>query len=87
MNHLISLGHEKIAFLGGFVNHISIKQRYDAYKNAMNSHLSNVKPIFIEADILSVDHGYEAIMNYKGEKFTALFAANDKNCYWCYQSI
>ena len=73
INHLKKLGHSKIAFLAGPLNHNSIAERFQGYSDLFNN-----KANLIESSGVSVDDGYQAIKSYQKIDFTALFAATDK---------
>ena len=73
INHLNKLGHRKIAFLAGPLNHKSIAERFQGY-----SELFNNKANLIESSGVSVEDGYQAINSCQKIDFTALFAATDK---------
>ena len=38
MNHLISLGHQRIGFVAGSSTHPSILERYEGFRQVMNEH-------------------------------------------------
>jgi len=38
VNHLVSLGHERIGFIGGPLSHRSLQERYEGYQSALVSH-------------------------------------------------
>ncbi|MHB2155218.1 LacI family DNA-binding transcriptional regulator [Calditrichota bacterium GD2] len=80
-DHLIELGHQKIAFIGGDLQHPSISERYLGYKLALEKH-----SLAYDADLVvtgeqstSKENGYRAVCALLDKKteFTALFACND----------
>jgi DNA-binding LacI/PurR family transcriptional regulator len=80
VEHLLSLGHKRIAFIGGPKNISICREVCEGYVNV----LSNAG---LEVDENLIEHGnYIALSGYecakrllqKGSEFTALFAANDQ---------
>ncbi len=79
--HLISLKHKNIAFLGGNISHPSIKHRFEGFKSALEAHklpFGTNSSVVDEVDT-SRDNGYKAakklLKNNPG--VTAIFACND----------
>ncbi|MFW6269221.1 MAG: LacI family DNA-binding transcriptional regulator [Bacillota bacterium] len=82
INHLLELGHEKIFFMGGPLNHDSLKYRFKGYKSALGK-----AGIEIDDDLIHFcdpykwsNEAYEItteILNSKGKKPTAFFAVSD----------
>lgn len=87
-NHLIELGHSRIAFLSGSMKHLSLRERYQGYKKALkdaNIIHNNKMMMFCEKSLLTVNDGYDAVSNLinyldkdKNDYPTAIFAANDE---------
>lgn len=80
VEHLVSLGHKKIGFIGGETGHPSIQERFMGYKMVMqNAHLNSQKFVEKSAPFLTVEAGYEAMRKmFKNGGFpTAVFCAND----------
>ena len=79
--HLIALGHKRIGFIGGSIDHPSINDRLEGYKQAMKEfNLSiNKKWIVKDEPYTSVDDGYRATKKLlKSTPLpTAIFATND----------
>lgn len=80
-DHLISCGHKKIAFIGGEMDHPSIRDRYMGYKMALEKKGIEFDPMRIVTTETSTsrDGGYNA-MKESLEKIpdtTAVFACND----------
>ena len=80
-DHLIKSGHKRIVFIGGGMDHPSLKHRYEGYKNALAA-----AQIPISEELVYCNEAYPGILEgYKtaqnlikdGSEFTALFAAND----------
>lgn len=79
--HLIDCGHKQIAFLGGDMDHPSIRDRFQGYKITLEkNNLNFTDDLVIDTEIAtSRESGYRAasILLKKIEKFTAVFACND----------
>lgn len=79
--HLIELGHKKIGFIGGDIEHPSIKDRMEGYKRALEkSKLKfNTKLIDIEESYPARNNGYNAAKRLfaKNKDITAVFTCND----------
>jgi len=79
--YLASLGHQKIAFLGGDLEHPSIRERFNGYRLA----LENLKipfderSIFTSESITSREGGAHATgeLLKQNDSITAIFACND----------
>lgn len=87
VEHLLSLGHKRIAFIGGDIRHPSITDRYEAYRNTL--HMAGV---FLEESYevtdeeeTSVGGGTSAAERLfaSGANPTAIFAANDAMAIGC----
>lgn len=84
--HLISLGYKKIAFIGGDIEHPSIKGRFEGYRKALEK-----SGISCDENLCVVDEPDTRMINgYKGcEKLLAkfkpdaIFAANDAMAIGC----
>lgn len=79
--HLLELGHKKIAFIGGDIEHPSIKDRLKGYKAAFNNAKIpfDNKIIITDEDNTARENGYNAaekLLN-KNKNVTAIFACND----------
>ena len=79
--HLINCGHQKIAFIGGDMEHPSIRDRFQGYKTALekagilfNPELTKVTQISMSREL-----GYKTTkeMFEKQRGITAIFASND----------
>ena len=86
-NHLLELGHRKIAFIGGDLGHPSIGERFRAYKETLSEH-----GIPFDASMASVrekdtrmDDGYRAAEKLlsRTPRVSAVFAANDAMAIGC----
>ncbi|MFQ5825200.1 MAG: LacI family DNA-binding transcriptional regulator [bacterium] len=81
VTHLIKSGHRKIAFIGGEINHPSIRERLRGYKETLQEHkLPTVDKLISHSEpYTGVNDGYEATRKLldAGISFTAIFASND----------
>jgi len=79
--YLISLGHKQIAFLGGDLEHPSIRDRFQGYRVALENHniLYNPKIVITSESSSNRECGYHAAQRLfqENEKFSAVFACND----------
>jgi LacI family transcriptional regulator len=82
-DYLIGQGHRRIAFIAGPVGHPDATQRLDGYKASLAAHkIPFTKKLVAVGDY--TDTGGLTAMNAlldTGEKFTAVFAANDQSAY------
>jgi len=79
--HLIELGHRKIAFIGGEISHPSIAERLQGYRMAMEKANLNIDNSLIVTndEYLSRQNGYKCAKKiFNGEaRATSVFACND----------
>ncbi len=79
--HLIELGHERIAFIGGDIEHPSINERLIGYKLALekNGLQVNADLVVTGEKTTSKENGFNAVCDLleRGVNFTAVFACND----------
>lgn len=80
VRHLISLGHQRIAYIGGPAHLLSATKRLTAFQESMLRHLSNEasQPIY-EADF-RIEGGQRAareMLGARGQRATAVVVAND----------
>ncbi|MER3524251.1 MAG: LacI family transcriptional regulator [Ignavibacteria bacterium] len=89
VEHLISLGHREIGFLGGDISHPSIAERYQAYKECMTDHNLTLdsRLIVTEESGTAVENGSNALRTIlnRGVRPSAVFAANDAMAIGCIQ--
>ncbi|MFW6243403.1 MAG: LacI family DNA-binding transcriptional regulator [bacterium] len=84
VNFLIKCGHQKIGFLSGPREHLSLMERYRGYREALEENNIKINKDFIryiDSSSLVVNTGYKVGVQYINNlnKFpTALFAANDE---------
>ncbi|MGC8654641.1 MAG: LacI family DNA-binding transcriptional regulator [Candidatus Kryptoniota bacterium] len=81
VEHLIKLGHENIAFVGGDLQHPSISQRFEGYRRTLeaNGLKYTEKLVSVDEPGTGPDDGYNATMKLlkSKTKFTAIVACND----------
>ncbi len=87
MRHLIGGGHKKIAFIGGDLQHPSIAERFDSYRETLEEFGLPFNPGMVataECDT-GIRNGYNAIaaILQRGVKPTAVVAANDAMAIGC----
>jgi LacI family transcriptional regulator len=87
VEHLLALGHKKIAFLGGDIRHPSLTDRYEAYRNTLHQ-----AGVFLEESYEITDEEETSVAGgtsaaerlfASGAKPTAIFAANDAMAIGC----
>lgn len=78
--HLISLGHKKIGFIAGGMEHKSTVERLNGYKDALTKHNIEVNEAFIRDGEYSFESGVEGAKTLMSgaEKPTAIFSCNDE---------
>ena len=80
VEHLLSLGHKNIAFIGGPKNISICREIFEGYVNTLSKADLEFNENLIECGNYIALSGYECakrLLN-KGGKFSALFAANDQ---------
>jgi len=91
VEHLLSLGHRKIAFLGGDIRHPSLTDRCDAYRNALRqAGLPSDETLEItDEQETSIEAGASAAARLlsRGVRPTAIFAANDAMAIGCIRQL
>jgi LacI family transcriptional regulator len=89
VQHLLSLGHRDIGFIGGDLAHPSIAERYASFRDCLSDHGITPKPELIVTDMpgTAVDDGAQAlkVILERGAHPSALFAANDAMAIGCMQ--
>lgn len=80
-NHLIALGHKNIAFIGADMEHPSLADRLNGYKQALGNANISIKNNLIVTDAKYPDrqNGFNSAKKIfsKNTKVTAVFAGND----------
>ena len=91
VQHLLSIGHREIGFVGGDITHPSIAERFLAYKETLVEHgiAPNQQLIVTTETDTRVNNGVKAIQKMldHGGKPTAVFAANDAMAIGCMQHV
>ncbi|WP_106815694.1 LacI family DNA-binding transcriptional regulator [Microbacterium timonense] len=77
MDHLLELGHSRIAFLAGPRDSAESQERERAYYDAMATAGGTVLPVIVGGDWTGAA-GYEAGLRADFASFTAVFAADDE---------
>ena len=77
--HLLKLGHRKIAIVLGPQENLSSRERFHGYKKAMDDACAKVLPDLILEGNFKMGSGYKAVKNLlaRGEKPDAIFCVND----------
>jgi LacI family transcriptional regulator len=78
--HLIALGHRRIAFIAGDADHPDAIQRFRGYQAALLSAKVAFRPELVVTGRYDEASGLDAVTSLTavGQKFTAVFAANDQ---------
>lgn len=83
VEHLVSLGHRRIAMITGPLSHSSLYERYCGYRQALEAYRLDLRPDWVisneDVAVFDVQGGYEAARRLltKPQRPTAIFAAND----------
>jgi LacI family transcriptional regulator len=87
VEHLLALGHRKIAFLAGDIQHPSLTSRYEAYQHTLRQagvlledsfEITDERETSIEGGALAAERLFTS-----GARPTAIFAANDAMAIGC----
>jgi len=83
MRHLLELGHKRIAFVTGFVNHPDANERLAGYKSALAAAGIGFDPQLVVPGDFHEEGGMRAVYQLRdsGVKFTAMFCVNDQTAY------
>jgi LacI family transcriptional regulator len=91
VNHLITLGHRDIAFVGGDITHPSLRERFEAYREILDEHGIAGWSGFVDTgepdSALSSGANAMARILAGQPRPTAVFAANDAMAIGCMQQI
>ena len=90
VEHLVELGHRKLAYVGGPLNASTSKSRHEGFREAMTAHRLKADPrIMYECKSLTSDAGSTACQSLIQSKrrFTAIVAANDLLALGCYAAL
>jgi len=77
MEHLLTLGHQRVAFLAGPRESAESQERERAYYDAMAAGGGQLLPVMVGGGWTG-DAGYEAGLKADFQSFTAVFAADDE---------
>ena len=91
LQHFIDNGRTDIGFVGGDVEHPSIAERFDAFKETLKGQQCAVKEECVVADEpeTGIQNGFDAMKRIleRGGKPNAVFAANDAMAIGCMQYL
>lgn len=81
--HLIELGHQRIAFIAGILDHPDASLRFKGYRRALADAGIPHDPKLVVPGDFHEEGGVEATLRLlkSGNKFTALFCVNDQTAY------
>lgn len=81
--HLIGLGHKRIAFISGILDHPDASLRFNGYRRALAEAGIAHDPKLVVPGDFHEEGGVEATLKLlkSGNKFTALFCVNDQTAY------
>lgn len=81
--HLIELGHKRIAFIAGILDHPDAAERFKGYRRALASAGIAHDPKLVAPGDFHEEGGVDATLRLlnSGSKFTALFCVNDQTAY------
>jgi LacI family transcriptional regulator len=91
VTHLVTKGHRNVAFVGGDIDHPSLSERLEGYREALSDHGLTPQPYFIdtrESDsrIINGTRAMGRLLKQEPRP-TAVFAANDAMAIGCMQEI
>lgn len=80
VDHLVQLGHKKIAFISGSVKYTSISQRYDGFESALKHYGLEIRSDFVYKGPFDYDDTYHFVDKLLSMKDapTAFMAASDQ---------
>lgn len=81
--HLIELGHQRIAFIAGILDHPDAAERFKGYRRALANAGIAHDPKLVAPGDFHEEGGVDATLRLlnSGSKFTALFCVNDQTAY------
>ena len=84
VQHLIDLGHRRIAHITGSLEFINSRLRHDAYAKILEEHDLDLGPVYVGeygSEKRDMKNGYDGICELlkQGREFTALQVVNDRN--------
>jgi DNA-binding LacI/PurR family transcriptional regulator len=79
VEHLVKLGHRRIAFINGPHGWVTSKERLESYRAVLAENGIPYEPALVEEGTWEVQSGHRAAQKYLGlpERPTAIFAGND----------
>jgi LacI family transcriptional regulator len=87
VSFLVESGNERIAFVGGDLNHPSIQERYHGYRQALtDSNIPILEELIVDDEFYTgYQDGYKAMCKLLARRvdFSALFACNDAMAQGC----
>jgi DNA-binding LacI/PurR family transcriptional regulator len=85
--HLLNLGHKKIAFISGTPSYLSNRERKRGYEDALNN--AGLKPFAIAGEHFDIAEGYKVTTSWLDADLmpTAIFAADDYIMLGAYDAI
>jgi LacI family transcriptional regulator len=90
VRHLTQCGHKDIAFIGGDIDHPSIAERYEGFKEVLAEHAitPGKNRIDVDEEDTHIVNGYNAMQRIlKHGTPSAVFAANDAMAIGCMQYV
>lgn len=87
--HLIELGHRRIAFASGPMNLLSSRQRYRGYSDTLIKNRIKVENELFKEGTFTYERGYKAAQELLEERkeFTAIFCSNDLMAFGAMRAI
>jgi LacI family transcriptional regulator len=81
--HLIGLGHERIAYISGPLDHFDAAQRLEGFKDELNAQGLSLDPALMVVSDFQEAGGYQAMNALLASRaaFSGVFAANDQMAY------
>ncbi|WP_379134568.1 LacI family DNA-binding transcriptional regulator [Paenibacillus sp. sgz500958] len=88
VQHLVTQGHQRIAFLSGYADSIDSNERFEGYKQGLAEAGLPFLPELTDNGDFNEQGGYEAFNRLwsGGTEFTAVFAANDEMALGVYKA-
>jgi LacI family transcriptional regulator len=81
--HLLGLGHRRIAFIAGIATHPDANDRLEGYRSALSAAGIGFDPALVAVGDFEEEGGVAAAFRLldSGARFTALFCVNDQSAY------
>lgn len=90
VDHLLNLGHRKLAFVGGPMNTSTGKARHDGFVDALKAYRVKLdKQAIVHCSAFTAQAGFAGALEVLHRKrgFTAIVAANDMLALGCYDAL